>query len=64
MNNQNSNTPDQKISRRKVIGGLAGLALAVGAAKVGANKLHEVLGKHFHELTPEEVEALLKKNRR
>lgn len=47
------------ITRRAALTGLAGLALVVAAAKVGAVKLQEVLRRHFHEMSPEEVAGLI-----
>lgn len=48
-----------RVGRRAVIAGLAGVAAAVGAATLGAEKLKQVLGRRFQELTPEEVRALI-----
>jgi molybdopterin-containing oxidoreductase family iron-sulfur binding subunit len=53
------NGPVSKVSRRTAITGIAGLALAIGAAKVGADRLKDVLGKRFHEMTPDEIDALI-----
>ena len=50
---------ERGITRRAALSGLAGLAMVVAAAKLGAAKLQEALGKHFHEMSPEEVARLI-----
>ena len=52
---------ERGISRRAALTGLAGLAMAVTAAKVGADHLKGVLGKHFHELSDDEMADLIRR---
>jgi len=56
---ENDSAPTAGMSRRAVLGGLAGFGLAIGAAQFGVGKLKQVLGKHFHELSPEEIQELV-----
>jgi Fe-S-cluster-containing dehydrogenase component len=51
--------PEPLMSRRTALTGLAGLAIVTGAASLGTGKLKQVLGKRFHEMTEEEVAALI-----
>ena len=60
MSPDNNASSTRGVSRRAALGGIAGLALAIGAATSGGlTKLKQVLGKHFHELSPEELQELI-----
>ena len=50
---------ERGITRRAALTGLAGLAMVVAAARLGAATLQGVLGKHFHEMSAEEIARLI-----